>query len=248
MFNYVLRKARVHRSNLGAGIASSTVAFFLSFSLSSSFAIASAFALICTAIPALISRERSRKKTRIWSALWPELLEHVISGLQSGLSIEQALSALGSRGPEVTRYIFQGFASDLRAHVPVESALARVKTNFDSHVADQVCEVLILSKSSGARDTATTLRTLSDYLRAENVLADEIHAKQSWIRNSATIAAVAPWLLLLLLSTQSNTVAAYKSPIGFAILLGGIGCTVVAYIWMNRVARVEVPPRVFGAR
>jgi len=224
---------------------SGLVALGLAFSVSSSVPISLAFAMICMTIPYLVNQYRHEKRERLWNGLWPELLEHVVSGLQSGLSIEEALSELSRRGPAETQRIFEGFSVELHSGITFEVAIGKVKRTFAHHVADQVCEVLILSRGSGARDTATTLRTLSDFLRADIALRDEISAKQSWVKNSALIASVAPWILLLILSTQANTVQAYQSSVGILILVGGIACTVVAYFWMRRLGRTEIPPRIF---
>ena len=224
---------------------SAFVALGLAFSVSSSLPISLAFAMVSMTIPYLVNQHRSERRDRLWNGLWPELLEHVVSGLQSGLSIEEALSDLSRRGPVETQQIFEAFSTNLRSGITFDIAIGKVKRTFSHHVADQVCEVLILSKGSGARDTATTLRTLSDFLRADMALRDEISAKQSWVKNSALIASVAPWILLLILSTQANTVRAYQSPVGILILAGGIACTAVAYFWMRHVGRTEVPPRIF---
>jgi tight adherence protein B len=233
------------RARLAQAAVSALVALGLAFSVSSSLPISMAFATISTTLPYLVNQQRREKRDRVWNGLWPELLEHVVSGLQSGLSIEEALSALSRRGPIETQQIFAGFSSDLHSGTPFEGAIGKVKRTFSHHVADQVCEVLVLSKGSGARDTATTLRTLSDFLRADMALRDEISAKQSWVKNSALVASVAPWILLLILSTQANTVRAYQSTMGVLILAGGLVCTAVAYFWMRRVGRIEVPPRIF---
>jgi tight adherence protein B len=232
---------------IGEAAASALVALGLAFSLSSSISISLAFATISIAIPYLVNQHRLEKRDRIWNGLWPEVLEHIVSGLQSGLSIEEALSALGRRGPSEMIFVFQAFDQALRSGANFELAIGGVKREFAHHVADQVCEVLILSKGSGARDTATTLRTLSDYLRADMALRDEITAKQSWVKNSAIIASIAPWILLLILSTQTNTIRAYQSAAGISILIAGLGCTVIAYFWMRRVGRIQIPPRVFRA-
>ena len=70
--------------------------------------------------------------------------------------------------------------------------------------------------------------------------------KHGWIKNSAHLSAAAPWVLLLLLSTQPATSLAFSTPTGVLILLIGLVMTAVAYIWMNRLGRLPELPRVFG--
>jgi tight adherence protein B len=77
-------------------------------------------------------------------------------------------------------------------------------------------------------------------------LRAEIQAKHSWVKNSAALAAIAPWILLLLLATQPNTLQAYTSGSGFAILITGAVLTVVAYFWMEKVGKLSETPRIFS--
>jgi tight adherence protein B len=77
-------------------------------------------------------------------------------------------------------------------------------------------------------------------------LRKEIEIKHGWIKNSAHLSSAAPWLLLLLLSSQPGTAQAFAQPGGVIILLLGIVLTLVAYFWMGRLGRLPVTPRVFG--
>jgi tight adherence protein B len=78
------------------------------------------------------------------------------------------------------------------------------------------------------------------------VLRAEITAKHSWIKNSAALAAVAPWVLLLLLASQPNTLQAYTSTTGFMILVIGALLTITAYFWMEKVGKLDESPRIFS--
>jgi tight adherence protein B len=89
------------------------------------------------------------------------------------------------------------------------------------------------------------LRTLGDFLRQDLALRREIEVKHGWIKNSAHMSAVAPWILLLLLSTQPSTAIAFSTPTGGMILIAGLFMTAVAYLWMNRLGRLPQTPRVF---
>jgi tight adherence protein B len=99
----------------------------------------------------------------------------------------------------------------------------------------------------GGGELLQILRTLGDFLRQDLALRREIDVKHGWIKNSAHISAAAPWILLLLLSTQPSTATAYSTPTGALILLTGLLLTAIAYLWMNRLGRLPVTPRVFIA-
>ena len=91
-------------------------------------------------------------------------------------------------------------------------------------------------------------RTLGEFIRQDLTLRREIEVKQGWIKNSAHLSASAPWILLLLLSTQPSTARAYSTPTGILILLAGLVATFLAYIWMGFLSKMPEPPRIFGER
>jgi len=80
-------------------------------------------------------------------------------------------------------------------------------------------------------------------LKEKKRLAEEIRTKFGWIRNSALLATAAPWLLLILLSTQDSTVEIYSTPSGALVLSLGVVMTATAYIWMDKVGSLPAAPR-----
>ena len=227
-------------------LASSLGGFFVATVITSSPLIGIPFALITTTIPIVIIGRRAEIERALLQNLWPEILDHVISGLQSGLSLAETLVALGTRGPIKSRSIFLLFSEKLRSGTDFGQALNELKEAFNDGTADQVCEVLEFARVSGSRDTSLTLRTLSNFIRRDLALRAEISAKHSWVKNSAALAAVAPWILLLLLATQANTLRAYTSGAGLTILIIGALLTVVAYFWMEKVGKLSETPRIFS--
>ena len=116
---------------------------------------------------------------------------------------------------------------------------------FQHHGSDQIFEALLISKALGGSELLSILRTLGDFLRQDLALRREIEVKHGWIKNSAHMSAVAPWILLLLLSTQPSTAIAFSTPTGVMILITGLCMTAIAYLWMNRLGRLPQTPRVF---
>ena len=72
----------------------------------------------------------------------------------------------------------------------------------------------------------------------------ELLARQSWSVTAARMAVCAPWLVLILLATQSETLIAYDTPTGTAILVAGAVLTVGAYRLMIRIGRLPEDKRV----
>jgi tight adherence protein B len=90
------------------------------------------------------------------------------------------------------------------------------------------------------------LRLLGNFIREDLALRREILVKQNWIKNSAHLSASAPWILLLLLSTQPSTSQAYATKTGVMILISGLLLTSLAYLWMNQLAKLPEQSRVFA--
>lgn len=198
-----------------------------------------------TYIPIALTKRRVERERIELAALWPEIIDHIISGLRSGMSLAETLIGLSHRGPLATRETFSSCEKVLRTTGDFDEVFKIIKTRFNDGLADQVCEVLNFARGTGSRDTAITLRTLGDFIRSDISLRSEIRAKHGWIKNSALIAAAAPWILLLILSTQQNTVKAFSTPGGVTVLLAGVVMSIAAYIWMGRVSRLPQTPRIF---
>ncbi len=219
-----------------------TLAVFL---FTSSLVITLPFTLFSGLIMWLYLRNTSAKLTAELNQVWPEVIDHLISGIHSGLSLTEAMVGLSLRGPEILRPAFANFHQELRASGNFVAAVERLKVEFDSHSSDQILEAILLAKSLGGSELLQIFRTLGDFLRQDLSLRKEIEIKHGWIKNSAHLSSAAPWLLLLLLSSQPGTTEAFAKPEGIAILLFGIAMTVAAYLWMGRLGRLPSTPRVF---
>lgn len=220
-------------------------AFFVAFLFSHSVLISTAFAVF-TAIFIFIAQRRSESKrnSAIHNAC-PELIDILISGIQSGLSLNESLAGLGQRGPEIFKPEFQSFANSLYAQGDFNSSLIEVKESLAHHSIDQIIEALMISKELGGAELLTILRLLGKFIREDLAQRREIEVKQNWIKNSAHLSAAAPWILLLLLSTQPSTTQAFSTPTGALILCIGLTMTAFAYLWMNSLSKIPSPHRIF---
>lgn len=217
--------------------------YFTTFLLTSSEAISIAIATLSAALPFLIGRGRNLKRQREQEVAWPEAIDSLVSALQAGISISEALTQLALHGPKVLRPSFAQIQSNLSSLGNFEQVLLKEKKRLDSAISDQVFETLIISKDFGGRDANNALRLLAEFVREDIAVAEEIRTKFGWIRNSALLATAAPWLLLILLSTQDSTVEIYSTPSGALVLSLGVVMTATAYIWMEKVGSLPAAPR-----
>ena len=232
---------------IGISASVSTAAVLL---MTRSVVIALAFGALAAGIAFVTVRAKNNLNEAALIAAWPEVIDHLMSGIQSGLSLTESLAGLSTRGPEILRPAFTQFKATLYGSGDLTQAIEELKALFAHHGSDQIFEALIISKALGGSELLQILRSLGDFLRQDLALRREIEVKHGWIKNSAHLSAAAPWILLLLLSTQPSTAAAYSTPTGAMILIAGLVMTGIAYIWMNRLGRLPQTPRVFvgGAR
>ncbi len=187
---------------------------------------------------------RARKRSGHLRVAWPEAVDNLASGIRAGLSLPEALAKLGERGPEQLRPAFASFAQDYRATGRFEDCLDALKTRLADPVGDRIVESLRVTREVGGSDLGRVLRTLSTFLREDAHTRGELEARQSWTVNAARLAVVAPWVVLVLLSTRAEAAAAYNTPAGVTVLTVGALSTVLAYRLMVKVGRLPVEVRV----
>lgn len=215
--------------------------------LSSSVSIALAFAAMASVITFTFLVSSAKRRETKFELLWPDVVDHLITGIQSGMSLVESLSQLADRGPHELAPYFAEFNRQVRKDGDFTSAITWLQKQFSHYASDQIFEAIILSRSLGGTHLLQILRMVGDFIRQDLALRKEIEVKHGWIKNSAHLSAAAPWLLLLLLSTQPATAAAYATNTGVIILIVGIFMTAIAYLWMNKLGALPKPPRVFGS-
>ncbi len=206
--------------------------------------IGSAFALFAAGAPSAVVHARRQRRSVELREVWPEAVDNLTSAIRAGMSLPEAVAALGERGPELLRPPFRRFAADYRATGRFSECLDRLKAALADPVGDRVVESLRLAREVGGTELGRLLRTLSAFLREDARTRAELEARQSWTVNAARLALAAPWLLLLLLSSRPAAVEAYRTATGAMVLLVGGGASLVAYRVMLRVARLPREQRV----
>jgi tight adherence protein B len=232
------------RQLVGVSIGLALVVFVLVLGTSRVPVIALLFAGFAGAGPIVLVRRRRSQRSVELRELWPEAVDNLASGVRAGLSLPEALSQLGVRGPEQLRSPFRRFGEDYRATGRFGESLDILKRNLADPVGDRVVESLRMAREVGGTDLGRLLRTLSAFLREDARTRAELETRQGWTVNAARLALAAPWILLLLLSTRPSAVQAYNTSAGTLVLLTGGGVSFLAYRVMIRIARLPTERRV----
>lgn len=207
-------------------------------------AVAACFALFGFFGPIMVLQRMRRRRQVALRELWPEAVDNLASAVRAGMSLPEGLSALGLRGPEPLRPAFGRFSAAYRASGRFSECLDALKDDLADPVGDRVCETMRVARDVGGSDLGTVLRTLSELLRSDARTRAELETRQGWVVNAARLAVAAPWIVLLLLGTQSTTLQAYNSTGGVVLLgIGAVVC-VVAYRIMLRIGKLPQERRV----
>ena len=194
---------------------------------------------------AALIRARANRRRSANRAIWPDVVDHLVASVRAGMSLPDSIGALAELGPATTRPAFAGFDDEFRRTGDFGSAVDSLKARLADPVADRILETLRMAREVGGTDVTAVLRGLSTYLREDAALRAEVVARQSWIRNAARLGVAAPWLLLLVLSSRPETLDAYDSAAGAALILTGVAVTIVAYRLMLGLGRLPEERRWF---
>ena len=208
--------------------------------------VAVVFAVMAAYAPYAWVSARVRRRQDERAEVWPDAVDNVASAVRAGLSLPEALSGLGERGPEPLREAFRQFTRDFQASGRFGDSLDALKERLADPVGDRVVEGLRVAREVGGGDLGRLLRTMSGQLREEARTRAELVARQSWAVNGARMAVSAPWLVLLLMAFQPEVVARYSSAAGVVVLTVGAASCLVAYRLMLRIGRLPAQGRVLA--
>ena len=225
-------------SALGAGL--------VMVAISGTAPVAAAFALMAAYLPIAALRGRAQRRQRDLAELWPEAVDNLASAVRAGLSLPEALTQLGERGPEPLREPFQRFGRDYQMSGRFADSLDLLKRRLADPVGDRVVEALRIARDVGGGDLGRMLRALSGFLRDDARTRAELESRQSWTVNGARLAVAAPWLVLAMLSFQRDVISRYASAGGVVVLGVGAVVCLVAYRLMTWLGRLPIEQRVLS--
>lgn len=197
-------------------------------------------------LPVALLQGRAYRRRSEFAEVWPEAVDNLASAVRAGMSLPEALAALGERGPEPLRPAFHGFALDYQVGGRFSDALDKLKERLADPVGDRVVESLRVAREVGGGDLGRLLRTLSGFLREDARTRAELQSRQAWTVNGARLAVAAPWLVLLMLCFQPEVIQRYSTPTGVLVLAVGATLCAVAYRVMVRIGRLPVERRILS--
>lgn len=227
-------------SAVGIGLGAGIAALFLTGLL----LVAIMGAVVGFCVPRLVQRRAQRRHWDQRRAAWPDVIDSMAGAVRAGLSLPEAVCAVADSGPPCLRDEFADFVIDYRLSGSFEVSIVALRRRLADPIADRIIEALLTAREVGGNDLGRVLRSLSEFVRQELRLRGEAEARRSWTVNGARLAAAAPWLVLVFLSSRPGTVEAYRTSLGSVILFAAAAATAVAYTAMIKIGRLPEEPRV----
>ena len=142
-------------------LASGVVGGVAMLAVSQTIPVAIVFAVLGGYLPTAVLKGRARRRQREFAELWPEAVDNLASAVRAGLSLLEALTQLGYRGPEPLRGPFVKFGRDYQASGRFGDSLDLLKHRLADPVGDRVCEALRIARDVGTRPRPPTTSTPS---------------------------------------------------------------------------------------
>ncbi|MEY4533621.1 MAG: hypothetical protein RI926_1390 [Actinomycetota bacterium] len=187
------------------------------------------------ALPLMFAAGRRAAARKALRNQWPDVVDALISAIRSGANIPDAVISLAGFSARAISTPAALFAQDYKVSGNFELAAMDLKARWANPNGDRIIETLRLGRELGGTEITTVLASLGSHLRAESALRQEVEARQGWIRLAARIGVMAPWIVLVLLSTRSEAAQAYNSAAGIVLILVGLGVSMLAYRIMSAV-------------
>ncbi|MDE2409386.1 MAG: type II secretion system F family protein [Actinomycetales bacterium] len=207
------------------------------------FGLAGAVLSMAAIVEALLALTAARTQALI-SAL-PEVAESLASGVSSGQELGQSLGLLAKHGPKALSKSFIEFNGLVARGFSLEDALGWLQRELGNVYGDQLVQLLLVSLRIGGSGLVANLNRLASDIRSEAALDGELRAKQGWVAGTAKLGVLAPWLIVLFLNQRPEAHAFYSSSGGFSLMLAGLFICLVAYFFIQLMARLPKPKRVF---
>ncbi len=231
---------------LAAALICAAMAFLAVLVLTQAVPVALCFALFASALPWAALTWQAKKRRAVLRELWPDAVDHLRSAVRAGMSLPEALVQLGASGPEPLREPFCEFGRDYRSGQTMEVALAGLRERLADPVGDRIVVALNIAREVGGSDLGRLLSTLAEFLRENARTRSELETRQGWVQGSAKLAVAAPWIVVLLLSTQPEAAEAYRDVTGLMVLAAGLAVSLLCYRIMLRIGALPAEERVFA--
>lgn len=192
-----------------------------------------------------VLRQRRARHHRLRMA-WPGVIDHIRAGIRSGSDVVGAVRALPESLPPDIAAPVDKFRVDTDRGMPADTALGEWGRLLADPVGDRIVEVLRMAHEVGGTDLPEVLNALQRSVRHDIAVREDATAKQSWIRSASVLAVCAPWVVLVVIGSRAETLAAYQTLEGTGLLVVGALVSAVAFRMMHAIGSLPAQRRWLG--
>jgi tight adherence protein B len=188
---------------------------------------------------------RAKTRSDAISKLWPEVIESLQSAAKSGIGLIDSISEIGETGPWQIRKQFASFVQRIDSGHSFEVSLSTLKRELGQLHSDRLIELIRIVHLSGGAGYIDSLNSQAKIIRSDIATWGELESKQGWVTGTAKLALVAPWVVVLFLTSRPENVEIYNTNEGLTILLLGLTISLIAYRLIGLLGNLAKPKRVF---
>ncbi len=189
---------------------------------------------------------RSRRLARAQDA-WPRMIEEIrVLVTNTGMSVPQALFAVGRRAPVELRSGFDVAHREWLLTTDFARAVAVLKDELADPSADMVCETLLTAHVVGGVDLDRRLTDLADDRLADVQARKDARAKQAGARFARAFVLLVPIGMALVGLSIGRGRAAYESATGQLLVAVGLALLTGCWWWAGRIMTIPADKRVFS--
>lgn len=243
----MLRKFSDHdfRVQLTLVSAGAALALIVSLLFLRSMVLAVCLALVVSAAIMQLLRARRMAKELAHSRLIPDLTEILAGGLEAGLSLVECVEELTRHRNPVLIDLGHKMAAVLDSNLPTSQKLNRCSKLVSCREGDLLFQLIESAMHFGDRNLGSAMLGFAKRTRELHSLQEELDSRLGWIRGTVTLAQFTPWIVVVLLSLRPEAASAYASPVGAALLLGGLVATQFAGRLISLASTRSAAARIF---
>jgi tight adherence protein B len=184
-----------------------------------------------------LARHRARRRESIDVQL-REAVMALAAAVRAGLSVVRALEEAVRDSEEPLRSALEGVLRRVEVGEPLEEALAGLATDLGSSEAGLLVTALSVHRRSGG-ELPAMLEEVAEIIRQRVDARRQVRALTAQGRASGAVLAVLPVAFVTLLSGTSGDGlgAFYRTPLGAVLLLAGLTCEALGFLWIRRIVR-----------
>jgi hypothetical protein len=190
----------------------------------------------------MVARAERERLARVDAiAVWVSQLADTVR--ETGL--QQALIATSKLAPDAIAGPVGQLAASLSSGNEPQDALIRCGQELEDPTADVVIAALVMASAGPATGLADLLTELRTVARAEADLHRGTHAERAPVRTAVKVVLISPIATLIVIGfVLPGFLTAYQSWNGQIVLMVVATGYALLLLWMTRLARLPVPPRI----